>query len=41
MTAVIEFFTRRQGKKKLSLVDWVSYGFLFLGFLIIFLQFYG
>jgi len=37
MTAVIEFFTRRQGKKKLSLVDWVSYGFLFLGFLIIFL----
>ena len=37
MTSVIEFFARRQGKKKLSLVDWISYGFLFLGFLIIFL----
>ena len=37
MTAVIKFFTRTQGKKKLSLVDWVSYIFLFLGFLIIFL----
>jgi len=32
MTSVIEFFARRQGKKKLSLVDWISYGFLFLGF---------
>ncbi len=37
MTAVIKFFTRTQGKKKPSLVDWVSYIFLFLGFLIIFL----
>ncbi len=37
MTAVIKFFTRTQGKKKLSLVDWVSYIFLFLGFLMIFL----
>ena len=37
MTDVIKFFTRRQGKKKASLTDWISYGFLFLGFLIIFL----
>ena len=37
MTAVIKFFTRTQGKKKLTLVDWVSYIFLFLGLLIIFL----
>ncbi len=37
MTGVIKFFTRRQGKKKASLTDWISYGFLFLGFLIIFL----
>ena len=34
---VIKFFTRTQGSKKLTLVDWVSYIFLFLGFLIIFL----
>ena len=37
MTSVIKFFTRTQGRKKLTLVDWVSYIFLFLGFLIIFL----
>ena len=37
MTSVIKFFTRTQGSKKLTLVDWVSYIFLFLGFLIIFL----
>jgi len=37
MSDVIKFFTRRQGKKKASLTDWISYGFLFLGFLIIFL----
>ena len=37
MTDVIKFFTRRQGKKRASLTDWLSYGFLFLGFLIIFL----
>ena len=37
MTDVIKFFTRRQGKKKASLTDWISYGFLFLCFLIIFL----
>jgi hypothetical protein len=29
MTDVIKFFTRRQGKKKASLTDWISYGFLF------------
>ena len=37
MTSVIKFFTRTQGSKKLTLVDWISYIFLFLGFLIIFL----
>ena len=37
MTDFIKFFTRMQGKKKASLTDWISYGFLFLGFLIIFL----
>ena len=28
MTDVIKFFTRRQGKKKASLTDWISYDFL-------------
>ena len=37
MNDVIKFFTRRQGRKQASLTDWISYGFLFLGFLIIFL----
>jgi hypothetical protein len=31
MTDVIKFFTRRQGKKKASLTDWISYGFLVSG----------
>ena len=37
MSAVIKFFSRTQGHKKLSFVDWIAYGYLFLGFLIIFL----
>ena len=37
MNAVIKFFSRTQGHKKLSFVDWIAYGYLFLGFLIIFL----
>ena len=37
MSAVIKFFSRTHGHKKLSFVDWIAYGYLFLGFLIIFL----
>ena len=37
MSEVKTFFFRTQGKKSLSLVDWISYIYLLLGFLIIFL----
>ena len=37
MSAVIKFFSRTQGKNKLSFIDWIAYLYLFLGFLIIFL----
>jgi alpha-1,4-digalacturonate transport system permease protein len=37
MSAVKTFFFKTQGKKSLSLVDWISYFYLLLGFLIIFL----
>ena len=37
MSEVKTFFFRTQGKKSLSLVDWISYFYLLLGFLIIFL----
>ncbi len=37
MSAVFKFLSRTQGKNGLSFVDWVSYVYLFLGFLIIFL----
>ena len=37
MSAVLKFLSRTQGKNGPSLVDWISYVYLFLGFLIIFL----
>ena len=37
MSEVKTFFFRTQGKKSLSPVDWISYIYLLLGFLIIFL----
>ena len=38
MSQVISFLTRKQGhKNKMSFVDWISYGYLLFGFLIIFL----
>ena len=37
MSAVLKFLSRTQGKNGPSFVDWVSYIYLFLGFLIIFL----
>ena len=37
MSAVLKFLSRTQGKNGPSFVDWVSYVYLFLGFLIIFL----
>ena len=37
MSAVLKFLSRTQGKNGPSFVDWVSYAYLFLGFLIIFL----
>ncbi|HJL58654.1 MAG: carbohydrate ABC transporter permease [Pelagibacteraceae bacterium] len=37
MSAVIKFFTRTQGHNKINFVDWISYGYLILGFFIIFL----
>ena len=37
MSAVFKFLSRTQGKNGPSFVDWVSYVYLFLGFLIIFL----
>ena len=37
MSAVLKFLSRTHGKNGPSLVDWVSYIYLFLGFLIIFL----
>ena len=35
MTAVWDFVTRTQGRGRLTLADWLSYGYLLLGFLII------
>ncbi len=37
MSAVLKFLSRTQGKNGPSFVDWISYVYLFLGFLIIFL----
>ena len=37
MSAVLKFLSRTQGKNGPSLVDWISYIYLLLGFLIIFL----
>jgi len=37
MSAVLKFLSRTQGKNGPSFVDWFSYAYLFLGFLIIFL----
>ena len=37
MSAVLKFLSRTQGKNGPALVDWISYIYLFLGFLIIFL----
>ena len=37
MSAVLKFLSRTQGKNGPSFLDWVSYAYLFLGFLIIFL----
>ena len=37
MSTVLKFLSRTQGKNGPSFIDWVSYAYLFLGFLIIFL----
>ena len=37
MSAIFKFLSRTQGKNGPALVDWISYIYLFLGFLIIFL----
>ena len=37
MSAVLKFLSRTQGKNGPALVDWISYIYLLLGFLIIFL----
>ena len=37
MSGVWTFLTRTQGKGRLTLADWIAYGYLLFGFLVIFM----